>query len=86
MARSSTATTARQHVPLGSLTQPGARAGASCRACGSDFRTAKSRIRCSADTYMSAATMMEATIHISMRELSIDEIASSMACTVSSVT
>ena len=52
----------------------------------SDFRTAKSRMRCSAETYMSAATMMEATIHISMRELSIDEIASSIACTVSSRT
>ena len=34
MARSSTVT--RPHVPLGSLTQPGARRGASCRACGSD--------------------------------------------------
>jgi hypothetical protein len=36
MARSSTASPSRTHVPLGSLTQPGARAGASCRACGSD--------------------------------------------------
>jgi hypothetical protein len=37
MARSSTATrTSQQPVPLGSLTQPGARAGASCRACGSE--------------------------------------------------
>ena len=26
----------RTHVPLGSLTQPGARAGAACRACGSE--------------------------------------------------
>lgn len=34
MPRSLTAT--RQHVPLGSLTQPGARAGAACRACGSE--------------------------------------------------
>lgn len=34
MARSRTATR-QQHVPLGSLTQPGARAGAACRACGS---------------------------------------------------
>ena len=34
MARHGTAT--RQHVPLGSLTQPGARAGAACRACGSE--------------------------------------------------
>jgi hypothetical protein len=34
MPRSSTV--ARPHVPLGSLTQPGARAGASCRACGSE--------------------------------------------------
>jgi hypothetical protein len=34
MARSTTA--ARTSVPLGSLTQPGARAGASCRACGSE--------------------------------------------------
>ena len=34
MPRSSTA--ARPQVPLGSLTQPGARAGASCRACGSE--------------------------------------------------
>lgn len=34
MARSSTAT--RQQLPLGSLTQRGARAGASCRACGSE--------------------------------------------------
>ena len=33
MARSNTVI--RQHVPLGSLTQPGARTGASCRACGS---------------------------------------------------
>ena len=32
MARS----TATPHVPLGSLTQRGARAGASCRACGSE--------------------------------------------------
>lgn len=36
MARTSTTSQARRHVPLGSLTQPGARAGASCRACGSD--------------------------------------------------
>ena len=36
MARTSTASPSRTHVPLGSLTQPGARAGASCRACGSD--------------------------------------------------
>ena len=35
MARSSTASS-RTHVPLGSLTQPGARAGASCSSCGSD--------------------------------------------------
>lgn len=35
MARSRTAV-ARQQLPLGSLTQPGARAGASCRACGSE--------------------------------------------------
>lgn len=34
MARSSTVS--RPHVPLGSLTQPGARRGASCRACGSE--------------------------------------------------
>jgi len=34
MARSGS--TATQPVPLGSLTQPGARAGASCRACGSE--------------------------------------------------
>ncbi|MGH8937820.1 MAG: hypothetical protein ACRDV2_00535 [Actinomycetes bacterium] len=34
MARSSTV--ARSHAPLGSLTQRGARAGAHCRACGSD--------------------------------------------------
>jgi hypothetical protein len=33
MARNSSS---RTHVPLGSLTQPGARAGASCHACGSD--------------------------------------------------
>ena len=33
MARNSSS---RAHVPLGSLTQPGARAGASCHACGSD--------------------------------------------------
>lgn len=26
----------RMNVPLGSLTQPGARAGAACRACGSE--------------------------------------------------
>jgi hypothetical protein len=31
-----TSTVARPHVPLGSLTQPGARRGATCRACGSD--------------------------------------------------
>lgn len=31
-----TSTAARPSVPLGSLTQPGARAGASCRACGSE--------------------------------------------------
>jgi hypothetical protein len=37
MARHSTIP--RQHVPLGSLTQPGARAGASCRACGSESVT-----------------------------------------------
>jgi len=36
MARTSTASPSRTHVPLGSLTQPGARAGASCRACGSE--------------------------------------------------
>lgn len=37
MARTSTATrTQQQPVSLGSLTQPGARAGASCRACGSE--------------------------------------------------
>jgi len=36
MARSSTAARTQQHIPLGSLTQPGARAGASCRACGSE--------------------------------------------------
>ena len=37
MARTSTATrTSQPAVPLGSLTQPGARAGASCRACGSE--------------------------------------------------
>ena len=34
MARSTAA--ARPHVPLGSLTQPGARAGANCYACGSE--------------------------------------------------
>jgi hypothetical protein len=34
MRRSSSAT--HLHVPLGSLTQPGARAGAACRACGSE--------------------------------------------------
>jgi hypothetical protein len=34
MRRSSAA--AQVHVPLGSLTQPGARAGASCTACGSE--------------------------------------------------
>ena len=34
MARSSTA--ARTYVPLGSLTQRGARSGAGCRACGSE--------------------------------------------------
>ena len=34
MPRVSTAT--RQSVPLGSLTQPGARGGAACRACGSE--------------------------------------------------
>lgn len=34
MPRVSTAT--RQSVPLGSLTQPGARAGACCLACGSE--------------------------------------------------
>ena len=33
MARSSTPA---QHVPLGSLTQPGARDGAACQACGSE--------------------------------------------------
>lgn len=31
-----TTTVSRPHVPLGSLTQPGARAGAECRACGSE--------------------------------------------------
>ena len=31
-----TSTVARPHVPLGSLTQPGARRGATCRACGSE--------------------------------------------------
>ena len=36
MARSSTTARTQQHIPLGSLTQPGARAGASCRACGSE--------------------------------------------------
>lgn len=37
MRRSSTATRPdRMNVPLGSLTQPGARAGAACRACGSE--------------------------------------------------
>jgi hypothetical protein len=37
MARTSTASrTSHQHIPLGSLTQPGARGGASCRACGSE--------------------------------------------------
>ncbi len=36
MARTSTVSPARQQIPLGSLTQPGARTGASCRACGSD--------------------------------------------------
>ena len=36
MARTRTAARTPQHVPLGSLTQPGARAGASCRACGSE--------------------------------------------------
>ena len=35
-----TSTSPDPHVPLGSLTQPGARAGASCRACGSDRVTA----------------------------------------------
>lgn len=34
MARTSTVT--RTHVPLGSLTQPGARTGEGCRACGSE--------------------------------------------------
>ena len=34
MARAST--TARTSVPLGSLTQPGARTGTGCRACGSE--------------------------------------------------
>jgi hypothetical protein len=34
MPRSSTV--ARQNVPRGSLTQPGARAGAACRSCGSE--------------------------------------------------
>ena len=34
MARSGSTTT--PPVPLGSLTQPGARAGAACRACGSE--------------------------------------------------
>jgi hypothetical protein len=34
MARTRTA--ARIHVPLGSLTQPGARSGVSCTACGSE--------------------------------------------------
>ena len=34
MARTSTAT--RTSVPLGSLTQPGARTGAGCKACGSE--------------------------------------------------
>lgn len=34
MRRSSTPT--HPHVPLGSLTQPGARVGAPCRACGSE--------------------------------------------------
>ena len=34
MARSGS--TAAPSVPLGSLTQPGARAGAACRACGSE--------------------------------------------------
>ena len=34
MARTSTA--ARTSVPLGSLTQPGARTGSGCRACGSE--------------------------------------------------
>lgn len=37
MSRSRTA--ARQQLPLGSLTQPGARAGAACRACGSEHVT-----------------------------------------------
>ena len=37
MRRSSIASrTERMNVPLGSLTQPGARAGAACRACGSE--------------------------------------------------
>ncbi len=36
MARTRTAARTQQHVPLGSLTQRGARAGASCRACGSE--------------------------------------------------
>jgi DNA-directed RNA polymerase subunit M/transcription elongation factor TFIIS len=37
MARSSTASrTSAQHTPLGSLTQPGARSGVHCRACGSE--------------------------------------------------
>jgi hypothetical protein len=34
MARTSAA--ARTNVPLGSLTQPGARSGSGCRACGSE--------------------------------------------------
>ena len=52
----------------------------------SDFSTAKSRRRSSDETYMSAATMIAATTHISARELSIEATASFMAWTVSSFT
>ena len=52
----------------------------------SDFSTAKSRSRSSDETYISAATMIAATTHMRARELSIDEMASAMACTVSSST
>lgn len=34
--RRSTAASRREHEPLGSLTQPGARGGASCTVCGSE--------------------------------------------------
>ena len=52
----------------------------------SDFSTAKSRRRSSEVTYMRAATMIAATTHISARELSIEAMASCMACRVSAST